>query len=771
MRSLRPWLPPVLLGLLLGVSVPLLGQLAPPFHVPTHELSTAFALAAAAFAYAYGAWSGRALHASEPAAAPLSNARLALSRVVVALVVAGPAAWGALVLADSMRCGCKLVAGAGFFWLTWPPLALVGAVVGSTLGAAGWRRRNLLLVVLVALGVTLVHDGLQSLLGFRVVDLLVGKPLAFDQRATMEPIPLVHLYQRLLVTGVALAFWWCSAWWAFARAAARDPSLRAEARLRVVPAALSAATLALLVLGFGSHLGVGWGRGALHAFLSGELEGEHVVVRYPPGGRASLTAPVVLREAEWCIHRYVRDWGIEPDTPIHIYLFDDYEQIEAWTDTRSTHVVFRRIYAPWWVSTGSTLYHELAHALHIELAPMPTVVLSRGILEGLAEAYEDDYAVLPEAHVELAGALESGKLPAARDLMHPLGFFQVNESNAYDAAGSFLGFLVLEHGFDKLLALQRTLTLDFEGVYGRDLDQLDADWRAFLAEVPVDMEDLVEARDRFDPDLWPGYTARCCPKLGQVEPPLQERAELHWRADDWRGALEAYTELYEREPTARSAYQAAQCHRRFGDPQRGLAAIEEALDLPDLSDDDRFRLLQAQLAFLMELERWSELRRVLDERDVIDPEPSAERRYVSSLLRDPELGPLTARALVSEWLCRQYALLEEIVSLDPESEAARYLYTTRAFESLGYRWGLGVEPSERERVLEALARGRESAGALDRINDELVELVDKAVRAQDFELAEHVATEALDQALGARERHALSLRLERIAWERERAAR
>ncbi len=325
--------------------------------------------------------------------------------------------------------------------------------------------------------------------------------------------------------------------------AAQDRSLRSEARARAIPALLAVAVLGGLVLGLGSHLGVGWGRGALHSWLSQVQRGEQVVVRYAPGGRASLEAPIVLREAEWCLHRYARDWGVVPGRPITIYLFDDYDQIEAWTDTRSTHVVLRRIYAPWWVSTGSTLHHELAHALHLELEPMPAVVISRGLLEGLAEAYEDDYAKLPAAHFELAGALESGDLPSARDLMHPLGFFRVAEGNAYDASGSFLGFLVLEHGFEKLVDLQRTFTLDFEGVYGRNLEQLDQDWRAFLAGVPVDMEQRIEARDRFDPDLWPGYTERCCPKLGQVEPPALELAELHWSAGDWRGALDAYREL------------------------------------------------------------------------------------------------------------------------------------------------------------------------------------------------------------------------------------
>ncbi len=762
------WLWAAALGLAVGVVVPALAQLVPPLHVPTHEFSTAFTLVSAAVAYGSGAWWARRDAARRASLAPLASQRAAMARVAVALMSMGPAAWATIALLDGLACGCRIQLGAAYFWLTWTPLALLSGVLGSALGARGWRLRSLLLVVLAVVSVDLMHDSVQALLGFRVVDLLVGKPMAFDQRAELLPIPLVHIYQRLFVLALALVAWWWSAWRSVARQAASDRALRPEASARAVPALLGAVALGIVASARGSELGLGWGHGALHSALSQELRTEHFVIRYPPAGRAALEIHAVAAEAEWSWRRYQRDWGIDPASPLRLYVFDDRDQLQALTDTAATHVVFRRIYAPWWISTGSTMHHELAHALHIELAPSPSVVLSRGILEGLAEAYENDYALFPEAHEPLAGALASGELPHAWELMHPLGFFRVHEGNAYDASGSFIGWLVLEHGFEALLELQRSHTLDFEAAYGLDLHQLDADWRRFLATVPVDMEAMVQAQDSFDPSLWPSYTDQCCPKLGREEPTPVELAEQLWKAESWSRARGVYRELWEREGKARQAFQAAQCEWAMGQPAAGLALIEQALDSPSLAPAEAFRLHQGRLGLLLDLGRLGELGKALDARDSVDPHPSRDRRIIARLLRDPALQEPVAQALVAWDPARQRGLLQALLEEHPEREELRYLYATRVYAELGARYGLGVRMHERDRALEAIAFASTAPGAVDPVADELLSLVDKAVRAGDLELAERLVEGALDSAEKPLVRRRFELRRERIAWERGR---
>ncbi len=770
MRGPRPWLEAVAAGAAVGLGVPLLGQLMPPFHVPTHELTTAVTLASAAMAYGCGAWWARRLRALQPGLAGLDPLRGAMARVAVALLTLGPVAWTTLVVADQLGCGCRLHLGAAYFWLTWPPLALLAGVAGAALGAAGWRRRSLLLLVAAVLLVDLIHDGMQALVGFRIVDLLVGKPLAFDQRSSMSPVPAVHLYQRLFVLALALSSWWWASWRAVRRQAAQDRALRGEARRRAFPALLGMAVLLVVAATRGSHLGLGWGSGALHALLSQELVGEGVVVRYPPGGRAALEAPVLLREAEWSVERYRRDWSIELDAPLRIHLFDDRDQIRELTDTASTHVVFRRVYGPWWMSVGGTVQHELAHALHLELEPSISVALSRGILEGLAMAYEHGFASLPEAHSALAGALETGELPHARELMHPLGFFTTHEGHAYRASGSFVGWLILEHGFERFVALNRSHTLDFEAVYGRDLDQLDRDWRAFLASVPVDLDEQVEARDRFDADLWPAYGDRCCPKLGRVEPTPVEWAEQLWKAEAWADALELYTGLWRQEGKPRQAFQAAQCQWRMGRPEQGLAMIEEALEGPDLAQAERYRLLQGKLALLLATQAWEEIGPTLATRAALDDEPSPDRQAVSAVLLDPALREPVAEALLAQDPGRRRLLFEALLREHPAHPQLGYLYTTRVFEQIGLRYGLGVRPDERQRALDALTLAQRSPGAVDTLAEELLAFLDKAIRGRDLDLAERILRQALPLADKPTTRWQLELRQERIAWERGREA-
>ena len=766
MSPLRPWWHALAAGSLMGALPALVGQLLPPFHVPTHEFSQAFTLMAGGFCYAYGIVWARHLRACRPGLARLGLLRGAMARVLLAMLAMGLAAWIVLLAANELRCGCQLQEGAAFFWISWTPLALLGAVAGVALGERGWSRRRLLLVVFAVLAVTLVHDGLQALLGFRTVDLLIGQPLAFDQRAEVGLIRPVHLYQRALVAGVAFSAWCFATWRVVSGQARQDPGLEDEARARAFPALLSAGVLTVLVLVFGSHLGVGWGRSALHGHLSEQLHTEHFVLRYPVGGYAALYAPSVAREAEYHWQRYEQDWGIEPEKKITLYLFEDSQDMANWTDTSAPHAILRRIYASYWSARGDTLYHELAHALHVELRPSPLVLLSRGLLEGLAMAFEEDYARLPAAHRELAGALRAGELPAAADLVHPVGFFSVNESNAYDAAGSFLGWLVLEHGFERFVQLQQHPLLDFEAVYGQDLEQLDAGWRAFLAQVPVDMEELVEARDAYDPDLWPGYLDRCCPKLTQREPPLVELAEKLWRAEDWLAAAEIYDQLWQEEQQPRQAYQGAQCQRQLGQPGQGLALLDRALEVEELEDTERFRIQRGRVALLMELRQWEALEAALAARDALDEDPSVDRRRIAEALRDPALRDRVADALVTRDACNRRIILSELMEAQPERAALRYLYTTRVYSDIASPWGLGVRARERERAAEALEHAASAREAADRLAEELLVLVDKAIRAQDLALAESVSGQALELASDPLVRLQLQRRLERVAWER-----
>jgi hypothetical protein len=55
---------------------------------------------------------------------------------------------------------------------------------------------------------------------------------------------------------------------------------------------------------------------------------------------------------------------------------------------------------------------------------------------------------------------------------------------AYIQAGSFIGFLVEKYGEQKLADLHNSKTLDFSKVYGKQLIDLEKEWKKFVFVSP-----------------------------------------------------------------------------------------------------------------------------------------------------------------------------------------------------------------------------------------------------------------------------------------------
>jgi len=747
-----------------GLCAPLACQLLPVLNVLTHEFTQAFsALGAVALFFCSAQVALRAQGAGWARTA-LGAMRTGLHAGLVAGLGMGCLAFGIMALANELGPRCWFGVGAPFFWITWVPTAAFAAVAGAVVGVRRWRWWAQLLALLAALGLSLVHDGLQLLLGPHVVDFFLGLPLAFDQRADMD-ISQAHFCQRAFLLFCAWSLWRWARW----RRGALErpgPGQRRKQRMRAFQALFSGGILALILCCARGQVGVGPGLGALHARLSEELRTEHFVIRYTPGSYAELFAQAVARDAEWHHHRICRDWGIQPEAPTRLYLFRSRDEIERFTDHRSALVILRRVYIGYWAALESTLSHELVHALHIELSPTPRVLLSRGMLEGLAMAWEHDYAHSPAAHRIEAAALAGGTLPAAQTFMALGGFEDVDEGNAYQAAGSFIGFLVQRHGFEKLRQVQRTM--DFEAAYGQDLQALDAQWRSFLQQVPIDLAQAAADSEAYDAELWPGYREERCPKLRPRELLPREDARRHWKTEDWAGAFSLYHSLYQEQGKPRLAYQAAQCLRRQGRELEAVQLLDEALQDESLEVEQRFRLLQSRLASQMARQDWVGVQDSLQRRARLEQEPNVDRDMVQACLQDESLRAGVARALTVPSACTRRRLLEELLEQHPESQALRYLYVTRVFQDGADEWGLSISARDKEKVREMIAYAEQAPGAADRLAGQLLIFLDKAIRLQEYSLAQEVAQRLLAVAQDPLVQLRVRRRLDRVDWERER---
>ena len=749
------------LGITVGVgaALPLVCQALPPFHVPTHEFTQLYTLVAAAVMFYLSGWLVRRAPAGR-GSLPTARLSLGLSMAAGAALVMALTTFAVMAIVNALGPRCNTLGGAVFFWITWPPAVALTSVIGALLGQRQWRWHWLTAALAAVAGLSLLHDAAQALWGPQIVDLLVGKPLAFDVRAGME-IPRVHGLQRLWVVALAAAIWNVALW----RQGLGEPGTDASARTRAARnrGVILAAALAMSALFAASHVGLGWGRGALHRHLSEEIRTEHFVVRHAPGGQGELFAASVADDAEWWWHWLVEQWGYEPDTRVWIYLFEDGQGLGEYTLTRSPHAQSHAINLTWYGALGNTLMHELIHVLHFDRVGARMPLLGRGLIEGYAMAYDGGYALHPHAHARLAAALRGGTLPRATQVMSLLGFWTVDEGNAYDAAGSFVGFLLHEYGWEAFDTLNRTG--DYREAYGHDLAELDAQWRVFLGAVPVDMAEMTAARESFDPALQPSYSDECCPKLGSRTTDLDTQAQLRWGASDVPGALAIYRALFEEEGEPRWAFQIIQCLRRLEQDEEAVAVADEVLGRDDLPADEQYRFLDERLFCLMALRRWDAVEETLEAMSALQ-EPTEEMATLWTCLRDPLLRDALGHAAGHASRFDKRRAMEELLATRPGDAALHYLSVTWFLGGFPSR-KLWVEPWVRHRLETLLGHAEFAPRALDERADMLLSVADDAIRSGDLPLAQRICGSMADGC--ARPLNRLHARrcLDRIAWQRD----
>ncbi len=436
----RIWLSSVLVCLIVGAATPLLCQLAPVLRVLTHEFTQLFTCVSFVVLL-FVAWriakKERACNSESPEALILQES---FTVSLAGLLVCGWTAFAVMAALNAWGPRCQFAGGASFFWITWTPAALFGAVLGCIAGYHRWRWWKTLLLLLGVILLSLGQDVIQALRGMRVADFVVGEPVALDQRAGIDASTF-HIHQRLFILLLTAALWEWAVWRARRdqfRGLGKSALSTSVSRNRMVILWVLVAGVAVVA---GSHVGIGWGRGAMLSYLSAERKTEHFEIHYPPSGDAANRIDEIGDYAEWCWDSLCRRWEITPRKKVALYCFNNYGDLQKYTGA-GAHAVVRSVFLSSGEATGDTMLHELVHALHIELGPRWTTIFNRGIEEGIAEAFASYYADLPEAHRREAGALKHNRLPSATVFMDLLGFWTIREGNAYSAAGSFIGFLV-----------------------------------------------------------------------------------------------------------------------------------------------------------------------------------------------------------------------------------------------------------------------------------------------------------------------------------------
>jgi len=721
-----------------GIAFPLTGQLTSPLHILTHEFTQLYALVTGIVLFFLARWAVKKVVKKSRGLPPVDHMRRTLPVLLTGTMVMGLLTMGVMYIANVVSWDCLFHRGVPFFWVTWLPVAAWAGVGGILVGMRGWGwlKSTGLVVLIIILSFT--QDLLQFIKGARGVDFIIGDPLAFDQRVGMA-IPEIHFYQRMFIVLLAYCLWYLGLWRFGRKWSTGGSGYQKELQHFRRKALLSSALVLASAIFLGSYIGLGWGRAALHSELPEIHRTEHFKFFYAPGGYAEDSIRAIASDAEWYWHRLSAHWNTSPKKPVDVYLFDDYNHLKRLTGIGSAHASINMICIVYSTASTSTFYHELVHALHqASFHPKFTVWFNRGIVEGLAQAYQDELVWLPEAHRHHAGALKSGKLPSAADFMSLFGFWKVEEMIAYDSAASFIGFLIYTYGMDKFKEFQKSP--DYERVFGKDIFQLDIEWKQFLENVEVDVETRVRAGNYFDAAYWGAYSKECCPKLGERNPDIEKRARRLWIRRHYDKAYDLYKSMYETRNEVRWGYQVALCLQKMDQHEKALALLHDLANRENLAEFELIKILKARASILMELQDWQALYTTFEElASFEDGEPSEDQQIVESLLCQPELRAAVSEALSTEDTVERQRLLENLAKAHPEIYEVQYLYVTRAFTSIYVRRGGVPIPHGQEAQIHSLLKHIEKVPkAVDMYIDRLLNVAEAAIQARNFTLAESI---------------------------------
>lgn len=491
-------------------------------------------------------------------------------------VVAGAAFFASGLAALGAFAGQPVAAGRGAFARVLRREAAALAVPWAMLTAslawapnAGYAQGLLLFVVFTLPSVTLAVALAWALAGARVrrkrlafagigLAVLVGSPL-YDLGLHPQFYHYSHVFggvlgpiydEELALRPGLFVFRGLTLLWALGL-------YLAGRRLRGDRGAARTAALVALVIG-GMYAASGWlgfntPAWRIERALGGHVRTAHFDLYFSPASTPPERVRRLARDHEYRYAVLAARLGVRPAARVRSYVYPDVRTKAALVGAGRTDV------APVWLARPQThvlaehfegtFGHELVHAFSREFG-VPFVRASRyvGLVEGLAVAFEGADG-LPAPHEQVsAAARASGDTLLAERLAGSLGaggFWTARGAVSYTTAGSFVRFLADRYGADRVR--QMYAWGDFEGVYGRPIGALAAEWERYvLHDLPaVALAAGPLARSRFGaPSLFERPSPHHVPRHVRST----RRAAALLAASDTAGALARLDDALARAP-------------------------------------------------------------------------------------------------------------------------------------------------------------------------------------------------------------------------------
>ncbi len=434
---------------------------------------------------------------------------------------------------------CDYLTGLGF-WLVIPVMSVA---VATTLGwiiqqVVPGRRLPYLVTVLVVLA-SWADFGLRLALEPPIVgfNLFLGyfSGSIYDEALAL-PDALVA-YRRVHTLAIVAAVFAVEA-------------VRATGRIRRVTG-IAAVVVGLVAVGLfvtrGSY-GIDLDRETIAERLGGRVESEHFVIYYPATPEYADLVDRMVDDHEFRYAEMKAYFGTDPvalhGTKVRSFVYPNRETKGVLMGARRTLVAkiwLREMHIQWRHYGDHLLAHELAHVFTepfgngpLRLSSRWLVAVNMGLVEGIATAADWDVDEL-DLHQASAALRRMNKAPDITGLVGASGFWTQSSGRAYTLMGSFVQFLIDQHGIEKLRrAYGRG---EFREVYGQSPEALVRQWEAFLDEVPLTEREMETAAYLYDRQSI--FQKVCARTIAD----LRISASEHARAGDRAAAMAAFEQI------------------------------------------------------------------------------------------------------------------------------------------------------------------------------------------------------------------------------------
>lgn len=478
----------------------LLSPFVPLANVPGYESAAIATLLSLAMGGIAGVASARQERLEAGSDGPFSQVvRASAAALLLALLPLAATLTGALV-AGALGPSCSLTDGLGWYPILTLPTAALASTFGVACGALTRRRKLPGLLFLCGVAASFLYTAWPVLTGPQVFlyDHLLGYlpgPLYDEVVEIQSPLLFFRLFtlaQAVALLGATTLFW-------------REGRLSLAPRPHLAGLFLLTAGGALSTWGLldGSRLGFRQSNETVARALGATTEGTSCVVVHP----REMKKEKVARFVAECDHRMDElqsFFGVEGRHPT-VFLYRNRGE-KKWlvgaSGTQFAKPWLQQLHVDERGWPHPVLKHELAHLVTATMGRPPFGVTSvamgllpvQGLIEGAAVAADWPPGELT-VHQQARAMRLLGLAPSLPKILSALGFYGQPASRAYTYAGSFVRWLVEEHGPASFGRLYEDG--DFAAAYGMPLEKLVAQWERWLDETALPPRALAVAERRF----------------------------------------------------------------------------------------------------------------------------------------------------------------------------------------------------------------------------------------------------------------------------------